>query len=184
MGSRITNLAAVIDLCGQIQESMYRLETLQAYDVAYERAQYAAFLAGEAIDLTPGPWQVSVGRHRSASRAVERVHVVTEPLTDYLRYEMATSYRRNRAAGERIGIIPATPGHWPSDVPTRDHWLFDDRDLWIMLYDHQGRFIEAERRTDPAEIRNAVVGKQVALTTAIPFDDYLQTRNPALRNVS
>jgi hypothetical protein len=184
MGLRITNLAAMIDLCEQFQESMYRLETLQTYDVAYERAQYAAFLAGEAIDLTPGRWQASVGRHRSAGRAVDRVHVAVEPLTDYLRYELATSYRRNVAAGERIGIIPATPGRWPTGVPAWDYWLFDDQHLWIMRYDHQGQFVEAEHRTDPTEIRSAVVGKQVALTTAIPFDDYLKTRNPALRSVS
>ena len=181
MGRRITDLTAVLDLFEGFQESMYRLETLQAYDVAYERARYEAFLTGEPVDPTPGPWQATIRRHRDAGRAVERVHVVVEPLTDYLRYEIATSYRRNITAGEHIAMIPATSGHWPAGVPTQDYWLFDDRDLWTMRYDPQGQFVAAEQATDPAQIHDAVEGKRAALAAGIPLDTYLATRHPTLR---
>jgi hypothetical protein len=184
MGRRITDLAAVLDLFEGFEESMYRLEALQVYDVAYERARYDAFLAAEPIDLAPGPWQEAIRRHRDAGRAVERVHVVFEPLTDYVRYEIATSYRRGVAAGEFIAIIPATAGHWPAGVPTQDYWLFDDREVWAMEYDSHGRFVVAEHRTQPAEIQDAVHGKRNALAAAIPLDSYLATSHPVLRHVS
>lgn len=184
MGRQITDLSAVLGLFDSFEESTYRLETLQAYDVAYERVQFEAFLAGEPIDLTPGSWQEAIRRHRRAGRAVERVHVVFEPLTDYLRYEMATSYRRGAAAGERIAIIPAAPGRWPEGVPTQDYWLFDDRDLWIMRYNRQGQFVMAEQRTEREEIKNAVGGKRIALAAALSLDTYLEATCPSPRHTS
>jgi hypothetical protein len=173
-----------LDLFDRFEESMYRLETLQVYDVAYERARFEAFLAGEPIDLAPGPWQQTIRGHRDAARAVERVHVVVEPLTDYLRYEIATSYRRGVAAGERIAILPATPEDWPAGVPTQDYWLFDDRDVWVMEYDRDGRFVMAENKTTPGQIQLAVQAKRIALATATPLDDYVAAHHPALRHVS
>jgi hypothetical protein len=184
MGRQITDLDDVLGLCAEFEESRFRLETLQRYDVAYEQARYAAFLAGEAIDLTPGAWHESIRRHRALGKAVERVHVVIEPLSDYLKYEIATSYRRSLLAGEQIGIVEATPDRWPPDIPARDYWLFDDREVWVMEYDVDGRFLMAEHQTDPRDIRAAVAGKHAALGAATPLDEYLHTRHPTLRNVS
>ena len=181
---RITDLDEVLDLFDGFETSMYRLETLQAYDVEYERGRYEAFLTGEQVDVTPGPWQARIRRHRAAGRTVERVHVVHEPLTDYLRYEMATAYRLGAAAGERIVILPTVPGHWPTDIPPQDYWLFDDHDLWVMKYDDLGQFIAAEHRTEPTEIQDAVEGRRAALAAGIPFDRYLATSQPTLRRVS
>jgi hypothetical protein len=184
MGRRITDLVAVLGLLESFDESMYRLETLQVYDVAYERPRYEAFLAGKPADLAPGPWQVLIHGHLDAGRAVQRVHVVSEPLTDYLRYEIATSYRRSVVAGECIAIIPTMPGRWPSGIPTKDYWLIDDHDLWTMVYDDQGRFVAAEQIAEPAELQDAVDGKYRALATALPLDAYLATSHPELRTPS
>jgi hypothetical protein len=177
---RITDLAQLLDLFESIENSMYRLETLQAYHVAYERARFEAFLAGDRIDLTPGPWQQLIRKHHRAGRAAQRVHVVLEPLSDYLRYELATTYRRNLAAGEVVGIIPTSGCRWPPAVPSRDYWLFDDRDLWAMDYDFQGRFVVAEQTRDDTSVQNAVRGKWAALTAAIPLDAYLAARPTSL----
>jgi hypothetical protein len=175
MGRRITEVSQLHELFERFEHSMFRLETLQAYHVAYERARFHAFLAGASIDLTPGPWQQMIRRHRDAGRAAQRVHVVIEPLTDYLRYELTTSYRRNLEAGEVVGIVPATSSRWPPSIPNRDYWLFDDRDLWALDYDLQGRFVVAEQTSDDAAVQNAVIGKRAALTVAIPLDTYLAT---------
>jgi len=184
MIERITNLDDVLDLFEGFETSMYRLEALQVYDVAYERDRYEAFLAGEPVDLAPSSWQNLVRRHRAEGRDVDRVHVVFEPLTEYLRYEMSTAYQRNAAAGERIAIIATAEGSWPAHVPTVDYWLFDDRDLWIMIYDAQGQFVAAERRTEPTEVQRSVSGKYAALRAAVPLADYLAAQPPLLRRVS
>ena len=60
----------------------------------YERDDFAAFLRGEPIDdRRPGPWQAMIREHVAAGRELARVHVIEEPLSDYIRYELA-AYRR------------------------------------------------------------------------------------------
>jgi hypothetical protein len=41
------------------------------------------------------------------------VHVVTEPATPYIRFELA-AYADTSAAGEQIMIIPVRDGSWPA----------------------------------------------------------------------
>lgn len=172
MERHITDLDELLPLFEDFTASMYRLETLQSYDVAYERADVEAFLAGQAIDLAPGPWQEMIRRHRRAGRQVQRVHVVVEPLSTYLRYEIATAYWRNAAAGEDIRLLSTVQGHWPQGVPTQDYWLFDDQDLWTMEYDTDGRFVAAEHHSDSDAVQRAVAGKHTALRLATPLHQY------------
>jgi hypothetical protein len=51
------------------------------------------------------------GANRDAGRTQQRVHVVTEPLTDYLAYELTWEYGLHAAAGEDIRIIPLDTDH-------------------------------------------------------------------------
>ena len=81
----------------------------------------------------------------AAGKLMRRVHVVEEPLSDYLRYEML-SYRPNAEAGEDVRILPVRPGEWP-DLPHHDYWLFDSADLWLMNYDRDGHFLGAKSVT-------------------------------------
>jgi hypothetical protein len=46
-------------------------------------------------------------------KRLERVYVVAEPPTNYIRYELMWSYEPNVAAGEDIRILPGRPHvHW------------------------------------------------------------------------
>ncbi|MGH3824759.1 MAG: DUF6879 family protein [Pseudonocardiaceae bacterium] len=85
-------------------KTLFRLETLAAYEVASEGSDFARYLAGE-----PGPtperrqrWldRLSDGRSRGLER--RRVHVVTLPLSDYLRFECEWSYALNPFEDIRI----------------------------------------------------------------------------------
>jgi hypothetical protein len=84
----------------------FRLETLDQYAVGYEEEAMRRFLAGQPVD--PGfvaAWLEQLAIATSAGRQMQRVHVVTEPLSDYLRYEM-DGYRHSVAAGENVRILP------------------------------------------------------------------------------
>jgi len=73
-----------------------------------------------------------------AGAAVARVHVVIEPLTEYLRFELA-SYAPNVDAGEDVRILPVRPGEaWPVDIPDVDFWMVDSRGVWEMSYAKDG----------------------------------------------
>jgi hypothetical protein len=154
-----------------VRRSWFRLETLQHYDAISERHSFAAFLRGEPIDTTPGPWQQMIRRHVDADRQLSRVHVVEEPLSDYIRFELEV-YAPNVAAGEDVRLIPVATGTWPKDVPRHDFWLFDDERLWLMDYDVNDAFQAARLVDDPAVIDQHRRWRDSALAQSIPLADY------------
>ena len=101
-------------------------------------------------DSSKDQWVGMITAAVEAGKVFQRVHVVTEPLTDYLRYELGWSYPPNVEAGEDIRILPAESGRWPS-LPRHDYWLFDSSDLWIMEYADDGTFRWIERIDDPGQ---------------------------------
>jgi hypothetical protein len=166
-----------------LRASWFRLETLQSYDVHYEADEYRAFLKTGRLDRRAGDWQHMIAAHRRAGRSLQRVHVVVEPLTDYLRYELA-AYAHNSRAGEEIRILATPAGEWPAGVPQgQDFWLFDDADAWVMAYDPAGRFVAAEQLTDADEIRRCLHSRDCAIRQSMPLEDYSRrsARSPQQR---
>lgn len=160
--------------------SVFRLETLQVYSDPGEVAGIAAFGRGES----PPPraaeveWSAMLRANRDAGRVQQRVHVVVEPISDYLAYELCWEYGRNAAAGEDIRIIPVT-SRWPDDVPRSDFTLFDSRRLFHLSYDPSGVQLSARLDTDPTEIAESCFIRDAALHHAVPWSAYI-ARYPEL----
>jgi hypothetical protein len=171
--ARITSLddPALGRLFTGVRRSWFRLETLQHYEVDYEREEFAAFLHGEHPGIVPGPWEEMIASHAAAGRRLSRVHVITEPVSDYIRYELAY-YEISAAAGEDVRLIPVPEGEWPSGVPQADFWLFDERDVWVMAYDEEGRFLFAEQRR--RDRRKAIRYRDAAMAQSVPLADYAE----------
>lgn len=152
----------------------YRLETLQVYRADYEDADYQRFLAGKP----PGGFREhdsyveEVTRGTAQGRRYHRVHVVTEPLTDYMRFE-CTGYRETVAAGDDVRILAVREGTWPEGIPHRDYWLFDSLRLLEMNYDQDGKFVSAELIEDPEEVVRANHLRDRALHLSIPYAEYV-----------
>lgn len=163
-----------LGLFENVQQSWFRLETLQAYSVDYERDEYDRFLATGRLDRPVNDWQQMITRHTTAGRSLRRVHIVVEPLTDYLRYEVA-AYQLNNRAGEDIRLIPVRSGSWPGGLPTgRDFWLFDDAEVWDMHYDADGRFVRATRSESDRYLDQCRQWRDTALDQAVTLADYLR----------
>jgi hypothetical protein len=82
--------------------------------VPAERDAFRRFAAGDTQarpDLRD--WCGRVSRAAAAGCTYSRVHVVTEPATPYIRFELA-AYADTSAAGEQIMIIPVRDGSWPA----------------------------------------------------------------------
>lgn len=174
MNERITDAGGseFSQLFTGFRHTAFRLETLQAYDVPQEAKSLAAFLAGQPMPLEApeDDWASTVADGTLAGKAFRRVHVVEEPLTDYLRYELAI-YWLNVEAGEDVRILPVQSGEWP-ELPRRDYWLFDSRSLWFMNYDAQGRFLGAAPAANAEEVVLANYWRDSAMRAAIPYADY------------
>jgi hypothetical protein len=107
------------------QREAFRLETLPFYGVCSEQAEYEKFLATGELDIPNNdPWLVRVRHFRQTGRWIGRVHVISRPLTDYLRYEFAV-YCRTTEAGEDVRILDLTDRPDPG-LHAQDFWLFDD----------------------------------------------------------
>ncbi|MGI9001619.1 MAG: DUF6879 family protein [Pseudonocardia sp.] len=179
-----TQLPGVDDLFDHFRAfrySVFRLETLQLYAGSGEDEGIAAFERGDPQpppDPAEDEYAGMVRAHRAAGKAWQRVHVVREPLSDYLAYELTWEYGPHVAAGEDIRIIDATHG-WPDDVPSEDFWLFDSRHLFDLRYAADGMWLGVEPVTDVGHLAEACAVRDAAWHQSIPWADYI-TRHPEL----
>lgn len=149
------------------QREAFRLETLPSYGVGSEQEEYENFLTTGRLDIPDDdPWLTRVRHYRQTGRWIGRVHVISRPLTDYLRYEFAV-YRRTVEAGEDVRILDLTDQPNPG-LPAQDFWLFDDTNIVRMDYDPDGVQLGREllEEVDPAPY---VAWKQLALEYADLF---------------
>jgi hypothetical protein len=160
-------------LFGRFDHTCFRLETLQRYEEPGEADALRSFLAGQEPVIYPEKtaWLAVVRAAVAAGKVMRRVHVVSEPLTDYLRFEVAWSYRLNAAAGEDIRISRAAAA-----LPRNDYWLFDSRALARMHYDDDGRLTGVELTDDPAAVVQAGYWRDVALHLALPLENWRSVR--------
>jgi hypothetical protein len=172
----------------QFRHSVFRLETLQDYGGSGEDAALQAFRAGAAHPPDrPGKaaWTAMICDNVAAGRTLQRVHVVTEPLTRYMSFELTWAYQPNAAAGEDIRIVPVAGGQpWPPELPqATDFWLFDSAQLYTLHYDADGTWLGTEPVVDPATIAQACAWRDAALRLGMPWTDYIAARPQLARHV-
>lgn len=160
----------------------FRLETLQAYNEPEEDGPRRQFEAGQSIGDDPGTlrWVRWLAAGQAAGKTVARVHVLTTPISEYVRFELAY-YQPGLSAGEDIRIIPVPAGEWPAGLPGPggDFWLFRDTDgtgrVLHMEYSEDGALTGAWLTTDPAEVAQAARWRDIAMAAAIPLGEYAAT---------
>ncbi|MFF3602949.1 DUF6879 family protein [Streptomyces sp. NPDC002463] len=149
------------------QTEAWRLETLPQYLVPQEAEEFAAFKAGARF---PGPYE-DAWMAMVRTRTVGRVHIVTRPLADYLRFEFERYYRHQAPAGEDIRILDITDR--PNPLPdVQDFWMFDRTTVVLMHYHPDGRQISRElHEGDPAPF---VEYQRIAVEASVPFLEYVR----------
>lgn len=172
----------------QFRHSVFRLETLQDYAGSGEDAALAAFRAGaQAPPERPSKdaWTRMIRSNVAAGRTLQRVHVVTEPVTPYMSFELTWAYEPNVAAGEDIRIVPVEAGQqWPEELPeATDFWLFDSHELYAMHYATDGTWLGTEPVSDPARIVQACAWRDAALHLGVPWATYIAQRPHLARYV-
>jgi hypothetical protein len=157
---------------GEFRREAFRLETLDTYDIPRLNDHLRAFLAGEEQPegFRNSPWVSTVRDATRQGKRVYRVHILSRPLTDYLRYELAWGYHRNAQAGEEFFILDTTGRENPlPDVP--DFWLFDENTVAVMRYDASGAF-QGFDLLGSDEAAAYVAYRDKALAEAEPFFEW------------
>lgn len=156
------------------RRSAWRLEAQGVYREPYEQQPMADFLAGRPVDMSfAEEWLADVRADTGSGKTYRRVRVLTEPLTDYLRFELSFT-PQNIAAGEDIRVLPMRRAV-DLRIPLEDFWLFDDDRVALMHFAADG-FTHADLIVDPAELTRFRAIRDRAWQDAIPFSDYLTCR--------
>ncbi|WP_432147228.1 DUF6879 family protein [Streptomyces sp. bgisy029] len=159
------------DLFDDFEREAFRLEALDDYGRSGNVDAYRLFLDGKPKpDGYNADWLEDVRKNVEAGRRMYRVHVVTRPLTPYLRFELAWGYTTNSTAGEEFFILDVTQQANPLEG-VGDFWLFDSVTAAPMHYTPDGEFTGAD--VLPDDRADEYVGyRDTALAHAVPFANW------------
>jgi len=172
MSQRVPPFAELLADC---QRSAVHLEMRDVYGVANEDADFAAWKDGYRHDPADRdswwyPFLTLVSD--AVARGVEfrRARVVSEPVSDYIRFEHSCTFQ-NIAAGEAVRWLPR---RLASDLllPGNDLWIFDDRLIRFGLFSGDGAFIENVTDNDPATGKRCADTFEAVWERAIPHAPY------------
>lgn len=152
----------------------WRLETRRCYGNVGEDKQFQEWLAGK----DPGvewlrPWLGMVREELAKGKRMERVRIVDNPPSDYLRWELwATPY--NLAVGEDIRYL-SRDHPIVEELPDEDFWIFDSRTLARFEFD--GDDVAGIWLDDtPEAVVTALAARDAAWHHALTYTDYLAAR--------
>jgi hypothetical protein len=112
-----------------------------------------------------------VREHVARGVRFRRARVVSEPVSDFIRFEYESTAGLNIAAGEEVRWLPRRRA---SDLclPGNDFWLFDDRLIRFHYFSGNGEIVEDELCSDPAVISSCAAAFEAVWERAVPHADY------------
>lgn len=152
--------------------SAFHLEMRDVYAVTEEVEPLRKWQRGEPDDYEwVREWHELIKSATGAGKSVVRARVVTEPVTDYVRFEYDMA-RFNVAAGEQLYWVPRdrTAG---IEFPQHDYWLFDDEVVGFNVFADDGSSFAAHLTRDPAAVAQCVRVRDQVLAVGIPHEDYI-----------
>ncbi|GAQ54647.1 hypothetical protein a10_04461 [Streptomyces acidiscabies] len=138
-----------------------------------EEAEFEAFKAGARIDpqAVSNEYTDRLRRQAAEGRIQGRVHIVTRPLTDYLKFEFAQYYAPHALAGEQIRILDVTDRDNPL-AGVQDFWMFDRTEVVLMHYEADGAQISHE--IFEGDVALFLEYQRIALTESVSFEEYVK----------
>lgn len=110
--------------------------------------------AGKAVDPKERwrDWFELVRETVARGVQVRRVRIISEPVTDFIRYEWELTRGLNLAAGELVRWLPRR-GASDLCLPGNDFWVFDDRLVEFNHFTGVGEYADQELSSDPAVVK-------------------------------
>ncbi|ULR50935.1 DUF6879 family protein [Streptomyces deccanensis] len=146
------------ELLAGARSSAVHLEMRDAYGVGDEAVEFEEFKRTGQVHLDPTArwWPSWLGIVREAvGRGVvmRRARIVSEPVTDYIRWEHAAT-TLNVEAGERVRWLPRRQAV-DLALPGADFWLIDDRLVQFNIFTGDGDWADPPKEfsEDPAVVK-------------------------------
>jgi hypothetical protein len=165
------------DLLEAAQHSAVHLEMRDAYGVGDEADDFQQWKDTGWRDSDPGsaywaPWVDLIQRTTARGVTVRRARIVSEPVTDYIRYEHAGA-SVNVFAGEQVRWLPR---RYAVDLllPGCDLWIFDGSRVLFNHFSGDGDWADPplELRTEAGIAKQCGDAFEAVWERATPHDQY------------
>jgi hypothetical protein len=168
--------AEFADLCRNFAHSAWRWECQGTYHEAEEREPLLAWRDGHPDNSFLTPWLDQIRALRAQGRTFERVRMMTDPPTEYLRWMFEITHL-NVEAGEDIRWIGEDHAR-RLGAPGEDFYLFDDRLVATLHFDENG-VAGAEVTDDPDTVARHRQWREIVWPVAVPHNEqFAPTRSP------
>ncbi|MFE5122074.1 DUF6879 family protein [Streptomyces sp. NPDC056669] len=169
------NVPSFAELLKGAQQSAVHLEMRDVYDVESEREPFARWGAGfrlNEVDRSSWwrPWLDLVAETVGRGVVMRRARIVSEPVTDYIKYEHSGTFT-NVAAGELVRWLPRASA---SDIalPGNDFWLIDQRAVRFNVFTGGGDVAAPQYTEDPRVAKLCSDAFEAVWERAIPHEEY------------
>ncbi len=117
------------------------------------------------------PWIDLVKGHVNRGVSFRRARVISEPVSDYIRYENLATPFTNLAAGEKVRWLPR-PQAKDIALPGCDFWQFDDHLVCWVFQSGDGEPAGYELSEDPAEVTLCSSAFEAVWKRALDHSEY------------
>ncbi|MEE2041321.1 hypothetical protein Q8791_29260 [Nocardiopsis sp. CT-R113] len=134
--------------------------------------RFLRWKAGHSIERPANPaWVGLVRDHVARGVSFRRARIVSEPVTDYIRFEHEITNGVNIAAGEKVRWLPRRAA---SDLclPGNDFWVFDEKIIRFHHFSGDGEIVEDELVKDPDTVRMCVSAFEAVWERALDHEKY------------
>lgn len=136
---------------------------------------YKDWLAGRPIPEPALPeWRDLVRFHTARGVRFRRARIISEPVSDYVRYEHYITHASNISGGEDIRWLPRRRAGGLL-VPANDFWVLDRKLVRFGYFAGDGEFLEHELTDDPGVVRTCAEAFEAVWELATPHADYRPT---------
>jgi hypothetical protein len=158
------------ELFGKCQRSAVHLEM---HDNGPHDDTFAAWQAGQRIDPAARwpHWLQLASATVARGVTIRRARIVSEPVSEYVRYEYDVTDGLNIAGGEQVRWLARRHA---SDLalPGNDYWLFDNQLVQFNHFSGDGDWIDVEQTTAPATIEFCSSAFEAVWQRATPHQQY------------
>ncbi|MER6361557.1 DUF6879 family protein [Kitasatospora sp. NPDC001527] len=133
---------------------------------------FVAWQAGRVeLGDAEADWRALVAQSVARGVEVRRARVVSEPLSDYVRFEYDITERHNIAAGEQVRWLPRRQATALA-LPGNDFWLFDGSTLLVNHFSGDGDWTASEPITDSEAVKLCSTAFEAVWSRAVPHAEY------------
>jgi len=154
------------------------LEMRDVYATDVERDRFHAWLRGESLDPQAEaewwrPWFEFMHQNNKQGKTLKRLRIVSEPVTDYIRFEWLDAAELVRA-GEDVRWLPRRNAS-SLLLPGNDYWMFDRHTVAFTHFSGDGHVLSHEVTSDPDIVQMCAAVFDTAWNGAIPHAEYEPT---------